>query len=232
MERIALVTGANKGIGLEVCRQLAQLGQLVSLTSRDPDAGARAVGQLGQRGLKVDYHPLDVASEEDVGRMREYVLEAYGRLDVLVNNAGVFLDREHNPLTIPLDVIQDTLAVNYYGALQMCQAFLPGMIQEGYGRVINVSSKMGSLAEMGGGSLAYRTSKAAMNAMTRVLAAEAKGMDVKVNTMHPGWVRTDMGGQGATRDVEQGADTVVWLATLDQDGPTGGFFYDRKPTAW
>jgi NAD(P)-dependent dehydrogenase (short-subunit alcohol dehydrogenase family) len=232
VKRIALVTGANRGIGLEVCRQLAQSGLLVILTSRDPQDGAQAVRQLSQESLSVEYHQLDVGEDESVEMAAVQVLEKHGRLDVLVNNAGVFLDRQHDPLTIPLDVIQATLEVNYYGALRLCQAFLPSMIEAGYGRVVNVSSGMGSLTEMGGGSLAYRTSKAALNALTRVLAAEAKLKDVKVNTMHPGWVRTEMGGKGATRDVEAGADTVVWLATLGEDGPTGGFFYDRKPMAW
>jgi NAD(P)-dependent dehydrogenase (short-subunit alcohol dehydrogenase family) len=232
VERIALVTGANKGIGLEVCRQLAQRELIVILTSRDTQAGAHAVKLLDQDGLAIQYHQLDVADDESVARVKDYIQEQYGRLDVLVNNAGVFLDQKNSPLTIPLDVIRETMEVNYYGALRMCQAFIPSMIQAGYGRVINVSSGMGSLTEMGSGSLAYRTSKAALNAMTRVLATEAKGKDLKVNTMHPGWVRTDMGGNSATRDVKEGADTIVWLATLNQDGPSGGFFYDRKPMAW
>jgi NAD(P)-dependent dehydrogenase (short-subunit alcohol dehydrogenase family) len=232
VERIALVTGANKGIGLEVCRQLAQRELIVILTSRDTQAGAQAVKLLDQDGLAIQYHQLDVADDESVARVKDHIQEQYGRLDVLVNNAGVFLDQKNSPLTIPLDVIRETMEVNYYGALRMCQAFIPSMIQAGYGRVINVSSGMGSLTEMGSGSLAYRTSKAALNAMTRVLAAEANEKDLKVNTMHPGWVRTDMGGNSATRDVKEGADTIVWLATLNQDGPTGGFFYDRKPMAW
>lgn len=232
MERIALVTGSNKGIGLEACRQLAELDLQVILTSRDPDAGVSAVGQLKQDGLEVLYHQLDVTDDQSVSRAKEHVTNAYGRLDILVNNAGVHLDKNQSPLKIPLNVIRETLEVNFYGALRMCQTFIPMMIEAGYGRIVNVSSGMGSLAEMGSGSLAYRTSKAAMNAMTRVMAAEVRGKDIKINTMHPGWVRTDMGGMSAPRSVEQGADTIVWLATLEGEGPTGGFFYERQPTAW
>lgn len=232
MERIALVTGSNKGIGLEACRQLAELDLQVILTSRDPDAGVSAVGQLKQDGLEVLYHQLDVTDDQSVSRAKEHVINAYGRLDILVNNAGVHLDKNQSPLKIPLNVIRETLEVNFYGALRMCQTFIPMMIEAGYGRIVNVSSGMGSLAEMGSGSLAYRTSKAAMNAMTRVMAAEVRGKDIKINTMHPGWVRTDMGGMSAPRSVEQGADTIVWLATLEGEGPTGGFFYERQPTAW
>ncbi len=230
-KRTALVSGGNRGIGLEVCRQLGRLGHRVLLGARDLDRGGRAAGELrAQDGLDVTVVPLDVADPESVARAaRDH---GAGGVDILVNNAGVALDAGRRPLELDEAVFRATLEVNLLGAFRLCRAFLPGMAARGWGRVANVSSGMGQLGEMGGGSLAYRASKTGLNALTQVLAREVDGAAVKVNAACPGWVRTDMGGPGAARDVEQGAETIVWLATLPADGPTGGLFRDRRPIPW
>jgi NAD(P)-dependent dehydrogenase (short-subunit alcohol dehydrogenase family) len=160
------------------------------------------------------------------------VKENFNRCDILVNNAGVFLDRGRSILDVTLEVLQETLETNFLGALNMCRAFIPMMHKHHFGRIVNVSSGMGSIANMGGYSAAYKLSKLVMNGMTRILADEIKDKNIKVNTMAPGWVRSDMGGPSAPRSLAQGADTIIWLATLPEDGPTGGFFEDRKPIAW
>lgn len=232
MQRIALITGANRGIGYEICRQLAQQGLHVILTSRDPAKGERATATLRQGGLEVSFCQLDVTNPDSVHRARDYVQHTFGRLDVLVNNAGIYPDEGISILRIPLAVLQETFAINTFGAFLTCQAFIPMMRQQGYGRVVNVSSGAGSITEMDGYTGAYRMSKVALNAMTRVLANEVRHTNIKVNTMCPGWVATDMGGSYAPRTVEEGADTAVWLASLPDNGPTDGFFRDRKPIPW
>jgi NAD(P)-dependent dehydrogenase (short-subunit alcohol dehydrogenase family) len=234
---IALVTGANRGIGLETCRQLAQRGLKVILTSRDPEKGRDAAGKLQGEGLDPIPHPLDVTDDESTAAAARFVQREFGRLDVLVNNAGVLLDPS-NPrdreaagvFKTDLDRIRRTMEVNTYGPLRTCQALIP--LMNGKGRVVNVSSGMGQLVDMEGGWPAYRMSKTALNALTRILADELKETRVKVNAVCPGWVKTDMGGPHAERTVEKGAETIVWLATLPDDGPTGGLFRDRQPIPW
>ena len=230
-QRVALVTGANRGIGLEVCRQLAGRGLHVVLTARDPNKGQAAADGLIANGLDVTFLPLDVSDPAAAEAARVWVEGRYGRLDVLVNNAAVYLDDNVSIFDVPLSTFDKTLAANLYGPLHLCRAFVPGMRQRGYGRVVNVSSESGQLSTMGGYTAAYAISKTALNGLTRVVAAEA-GQAVKVNAVCPGWVRTDMGGPHASRSVAEGADTIVWLATLPDSGPTGGFFQDRRPIAW
>ncbi|MBP6786638.1 MAG: SDR family oxidoreductase [Candidatus Promineofilum sp.] len=230
-QRVALMTGANRGIGLEVCRQLAGRGLRVVLTARDPNKGQAAADGLIANGLDVTFLPLDVSDPAAAEAARVWVEGRYGRLDVLVNNAAVYLDDNVSIFDVPLSTFDKTLAANLYGPLHLCRAFVPGMRQRGYGRVVNVSSESGQLSTMGGYTAAYAISKTALNGLTRVVAAEA-GQAVKVNAVCPGWVRTDMGGPHASRSVAEGADTIVWLATLPDSGPTGGFFQDRRPIAW
>jgi NAD(P)-dependent dehydrogenase (short-subunit alcohol dehydrogenase family) len=229
--RTALVSGGSRGIGLEACRQLGRLGHRVLLGARDLGQGERAAAGLRDgEGLEVAAVPLDVADPESVARLARDL--AGTGVDILVNNAGVALDAGVRPLELDEAVLRATLEVNLLGAFRLCQAFLPGMAARGWGRVANVSSGMGQLSDMGGGSLAYRLSKTGLNALTRVMAREVEGAGVKVNAACPGWVRTGMGGPNAARGVEQGAETVVWLATLPDDGPTGGFFRDKRPIPW
>lgn len=230
--RIALITGANRGIGYEACRQLAKMGLHVILTSRDASRGQKAADQLRGQGGEITFHALDVTIPESITELRDFVRREFGRLDVLVNNAAVYLDEGVSVFNLDMETMRATIETNLYGPLLMCQAFVPMMRQQNYGRVVNVSSGAGALSDLGGGTAAYAISKAGLNALTRIVASEVRGRNIKINAMCPGWVRTEMGGAGAPRSVEEGADTLVWLATLPDDGPTNGFFRDRKPIAW
>jgi len=233
-KRIAIVTGGNRGIGFEICRQLGRHGGVhVVLTARDGTKGNAAARKLRDEGLDVEFYPLDVTSERSVKTFAGWLESACKRCDILVNNAGVMLDpRGSRVLDSKLVTWRDTLETNLIGPLLLAQALVPLMKRNGYGRIVNVSSGQGQLSDMGVGTPAYRVSKTALNALTRTLAADLKGSGILVNSMCPGWVKTDMGGAGAPRTVEQGADTAVWLATLPDDGPSGDFFRDRRPIPW
>jgi NAD(P)-dependent dehydrogenase (short-subunit alcohol dehydrogenase family) len=233
-KRIAVVTGANRGIGFEVARQLGRLGFRVVLTARRLEEGNRAAQRLAADGLDVIPHRLDVTDPGQATDLAHFLGKEFGRLDALVNNAAVYLDEGCNLLEVPVETFEATLRVNLYGPLLVTSALIPLMMSHNYGRVVNVSSEAGSLAGMGSGALApsYAISKSALNALTRILAAEVRGYDIKVNAVCPGWVRTDMGGRSAPRSPEKGAETVTWLATLPSEGPSGGFFRDRKQLPW
>jgi NAD(P)-dependent dehydrogenase (short-subunit alcohol dehydrogenase family) len=227
--RVALVSGGNRGIGLEIVRQLAEKGITVILGSRDEEQGrAAAEGLSGDVAVR----QLDVTDEKSVERLVASVEEEFGQLDVLVNNAGIANDRDQRGVDADLERVREALEVNLFGAWRLCEAFIPLMQRHSYGRIVNISSGLGALEDMGGGSPAYRVSKTALNALTRILASELRGSGILVNAVSPGWVRTDMGGSGASRSVEEGADTPVWAATLPDNGPTSGFFRDRRPIPW
>jgi len=234
VRRVAVVTGANRGIGLEICRQLARRGGIrVVLTARNETKGKAATGQLRDEGLEVDFHELDVTSEQSVKTFAGWLEGTCNRCDILVNNAGIAVDpRGSRFLDSRPATYRQTLDTNFFGPLLLTQALLPLMKRDRYGRIVNISSGQGQLADMGVGTPAYRISKTALNALTCVIAAELTGSGILVNSMCPGWVRTDMGGPGAPRTVQQGADTAIWLATLPDDGPSGGFFRERRPIAW
>ncbi|MEV8442807.1 SDR family oxidoreductase [Actinosynnema sp. NPDC051121] len=221
---VAVVTGGNRGIGLDVCRQLALLGHDVVLTARDPRKAEQAAGWLG-----VGHHPLDVTDDASVAALAEHLTRRHGRLDVLVNNAAIHYDTWQRASSADLGVVREAMETNFYGPWRTVLGLLPLLRASRRPRVVNVSSEAGSLASMGGGTPAYSTSKAALNALTCVLAAELPAM--KINAVCPGWVATDMGGAGG-RPVEQGAASVVWAATLPDDGPTGGFFRDGERIPW
>lgn len=229
---VALVTGANRGMGLETCRALAQRGYQVILTSRDQQLGQQAAQPFVQRGLSVTSFALDVTNEESIQHLQRVLEERFGGVDVLVNNAAIYPDKGRSVLEVEPETFHATMETNFYGPLLLCQAWVPGMITRGYGRVVNVSSRAGQLSAMGDFAPAYSASKAALNALTRMVADAARGSNVLVNAVDPGWVRTRMGGPAASRSVELGADTIVWLATLPDGGPTGGFFHDRQPLPW
>lgn len=230
-QQIALVTGANRGIGLEVCRQLAQRGYLVLLGARDAEKGARAAATIAGAGRTVVAHRLDVADQPSIDALRDEIEARYGRLDVLVNNAAILYDTWQRAVNADLQEVHAALETNTFGPWRMCQAFLPLLRRSSHGRIVNVSSEAGSLASMGAGTPAYAVSKVALNALTRMLAAELRGTAILVNSVCPGWVATDMGGAGG-RPVAEGAGSVVWAATLPDDGPSGGFFRDGQPLRW
>src|SRR6185369_4350214 len=211
MKRIALVTGSTRGIGREVARQLAARGDEVIVVGRKL---------------------LDVSDPRSVEAMGERVEREYGRLDVLVNNAAILLDEGKSIVDVDPRDFEETWRVNVLGAFLMTQRFAPLLRKGGHGRVVNVSSGAGQLSSMTGYAPSYSTSKAALNAITILFANALRRDGVLVNCVDPGWVRTDMGGPAAPRSVEEGADTIVWLATLPDDGPTGGFFHDRKRIDW
>jgi NAD(P)-dependent dehydrogenase (short-subunit alcohol dehydrogenase family) len=234
---IAVISGASRGLGYETCRQLGRRGYRVLLTARDHARGKAAAGALQGEGLDAGFHPLDVTDADSVQALTGYLEREDGRLDVLVNNAGVFLDpmppedpSASSVFRADIATVRYSMETNAYGPLRLCQALIP--LMRGRGRVVNVSSGMGQLTEMNGCCPGYRFSKAALNVLTRILADELRDTRIKVNSVCPGWVRTEMGGPGAERSVEEGADTIVWLATLPDDGPSGGFFRDRKPIPW
>jgi NAD(P)-dependent dehydrogenase (short-subunit alcohol dehydrogenase family) len=231
---VALVTGANRGIGREVARQLAERGYEVVLSAREDAKAAQAAAEVAaQTGGSVSALALDVADPASIATAAERLRESPGRLDVLVNNAGVGTDWGVSGTAPDFDAMDRALQINFYGAYRLTVALLELLRASAHPRIVNVSSGMGGVSEMGGWSPGYRVSKAAMNAMTRILSTELSGEGFLVNSACPGFVNTDMGGpMGATKPVEDGASGIVWLATLPDDGPTGGFFRDGSPIAF
>ena len=230
MERVALISGGNRGLGREIARRLAEAGYQVVIGSRDPTEGEQTAHELGGR---VTACRLDVTDPDTIESCIDEIRRRYGRLDVLVNNAGVEGGGWSTSATdVDLDEVRATLETNLFGAWKLTQAALPLMRERGYGRIVNLSSGMGQLSGMDGHAPGYRVSKTGLNALTRMLTAELGDENVLVNSCCPGWVRTDMGGPGARLSVEEGADTPFWLATLPDDGPRGGFFRNRQPIPW
>ena len=229
--RVALVTGANRGIGFEVCRQLGQRRYAVILGSRDHERGVVAAARLRGEGHDVEACQLDVEDPDSVRAAAEIIRREHGRLDALVNNAAILYDTWQRGVDADLEQVLEAYETNVLGAWRVIQVMLPLLRQSPSPRIVNVSSGAGALADMGGGTPAYRTSKAALNAMTRLLAAELRSERILVNAVCPGWVATDMGGAGG-RPVSEGAASVVWAVDLPDDGPTSGFFRDGRPIDW
>jgi NAD(P)-dependent dehydrogenase (short-subunit alcohol dehydrogenase family) len=230
--RTALVTGGNRGIGLEVSRRLGELGLRVLLAGRNREAVEEAAALLQGEGAQVEPRVLDVTDEAAIRRLAQTLESELGGVDVLVNNAAVLLGEDATVLGAPVDDYRRSMEANLYGPLVLAQALMPGMLRRRYGRIVNVSSGAGQLAGMTDYAPPYSLSKAALNALTRLLAHPGRGRNVLVNAVDPGWVRTEMGGPAAPRSVEQGADTIVWCATLPDGGPTGCFLHDRRPMPW
>jgi NAD(P)-dependent dehydrogenase (short-subunit alcohol dehydrogenase family) len=237
---VSLITGANKGIGLEIARQLGRQGHTVLIGARDETRGVEAVRKLRDEGLDAHFFHIDVSAPDLVAAAPAEIERRFGRLDVLINNAGVFLDNNVPPSRLEENALRATFDTNFFGIFALVQALLPLLKKSPAGRIVNLSSTLGSLTEAsrpdspyaGVNSLAYQASKTALNMLTVSFARELSGTNIKVNSVCPGWVQTDMGGSQAPLSVDQGADTPVWLATLPADGPSGGFFFQRKPQAW
>ena len=231
MDKIALITGTNRGIGLETSKQLASKGITVIMTARNMQAGRPMVNELRKQWKHVWFHQLDVNDEKSIQDTYQYLENSYGKLDILINNAGVFLDNGKISLDLDIDALRSTMETNLYGPYRLIQVMLPLLKKSDGARIINLSSTMGQFSSMSERSAAYRISKTALNAMTVIFSAELSAFNIKVNSVHPGWVRTDMGGYNATKSVEEGADSVVWLATADEI-PNGKFIYERKVINW
>jgi NAD(P)-dependent dehydrogenase (short-subunit alcohol dehydrogenase family) len=231
--RTILVTGGNRGIGLEICRQCAALSWSVVLGARDVVAGERARASLGPLAARVRVEALVLDDPASINACAVRLSATGGTLDALINNAGMF-DKagEASATTLPLAVLERTLRTNLYGPLLMSQAVLPLLRRSSQGRIVNLSSGMGQLEGMGGGSAAYRISKTALNALTATMAADLSAEKILVHAVCPGWVKTEMGGPGAQREVAQGADTPVWLATDAAVTTTGRFWRDRQNIPW
>ena len=232
--KVALVSGGNRGLGLEICRQLAAMDYQVYLGSRSLDAGIEAAASLGREN--VEAVKLDVTSQADIDALAQHIEYGPGHLDVLVNNAGIMIDgdlgRSASICDTDIDVIDTTLRVNTLGPIRLIRTMLPLMERVNDARIVNMSSGMGQLSDMGGQHPGYRISKTALNAVTRIFAAELDPGKFKINSVCPGWVRTDMGGANADLSVEEGADTAVWLATSPDARESGGYFRKRKPISW
>jgi NAD(P)-dependent dehydrogenase (short-subunit alcohol dehydrogenase family) len=226
--KVAVVSGANRGIGREVVRQLAERGYTVVLGARDLAKGEEAAREIGKNVVAME---LDVSSDSSVAQFIKQVKAKFGHVDVLVNNAGTMYDSWQKASDADLEKAHQAYETNIWGAWRLAKAAIPLMRKNG-GRIVNVSSEAGSIAKLGAGPPAYATSKAALNALTRVLAAELKSDGILVNSVCPGWVRTEMGGQNAPRNVEQGAASILWAVTIPDNGPTGGFYRDGKPLEW
>ena len=229
-KKLILVTGANKGIGFEIVRQLAARSYSVILTSRDEAKGMNALAQLKKQNLSVDYVQMDINSEESMRQAFNKVNASFGKLDVLINNAAILLKEDQSLLNNDVSILKQTIDSNAYAQLMVTKIFAP-IISTG-GRIIMTSSDGGSMSNsVGGWSPAYCVSKSFLNAITRHLAYELSGRNISVNAFDPGWVKTDMGGRSAPGSVEEGADTAVWLTTADRIG-TGKFFRSRKEIEW
>lgn len=228
MTRTVLVTGANRGIGREVARQLVAAGDRVVVTARRPEAAEQTAAELGGGSLPVTLDVTDPATIAAAARLVEHQL---GVLDVLVNNAAIHYDSWQGAATADLGVVEEALDTNRLGPWRVTLAFLPLLRRSRHGRIVNVSSQAGSLTGMGAGTPAYHVSKAGLNALTRTLAGELRREGILVNAVCPGWVATDMGGSGGG-PVAGGAASVIWAVDLPDDGPTGGFFRHGQPLPW
>jgi NAD(P)-dependent dehydrogenase (short-subunit alcohol dehydrogenase family) len=230
-KRICLVSGGNRGLGFETCHQLAQLGHTVILTSRNLTKGKIAAKQLTDKGFDIIFYQMDVSHQNSIDDAYDKIIQRFGRLDVLVNNAAILYDTWQSAIDADFEIVNQAFVTNLLGPWRLSKRFIPIMKKNRYGRIVNVSSLAGSLHFMGKGAPAYSISKTALNALTRKLAAELLGTGILVNSIDPGWVATDMGGSGG-RPVEEGVKGIVWASTLPDDGPTGGFFSEGKPVEW
>jgi NAD(P)-dependent dehydrogenase (short-subunit alcohol dehydrogenase family) len=240
---IALITGANKGIGLETARQLAAQGIHVLIGARDAANGEAAAQKLQAAGYKADFIALDVSNEASVKQAAQTVTDRYGKLDILVNNAGIHPEYPQGIFSfeqMSLDLMMQIYQTNVFGPFMMIQAFLPLLRQSSAGRIVNTSSSVGSLTEQSNpespyypvNTAGYNSSKTALNALTVQLAKQLTDTNIKVNSACPGWVQTDMGSAAAPRTVEEGVRIIIKLATLPNDGPNGGFFDENGPIGW
>ncbi|MHA1990337.1 MAG: SDR family oxidoreductase [Candidatus Hodarchaeales archaeon] len=230
-KKIAVVTGANKGIGFECCKQLAENGIKVILTARDVDKGEKSAYNLQSQGYDILFHQLEVTNEKSVQELFSFIKKEFNILDILINNAGVYIDRG-NSLSAPLSVIKKTIDVNLIGPWLVTKTLVPLLKMSKSGRIINISSEAGQLSNLTDHTPTYNISKLALNGLTQIFAFDLRNTNIQVNVMCPGWVATDMGTAVAPRTVEEGVDTIIWLATTESSNHSGKFFKDRKEIEW
>lgn len=230
--KLALVTGGSRGIGLAIVKLLCQRSVKTLFTCRNPHDGQIAMMDLARYARFLDFHPLELTDNESVVALMEYVQRKYGYLDILINNAGVNYDTWQRVTRVAIPEVEYTFDVNLLGPWRMCNIFLPMMLKQRSGRIINVSSGAGTIDSQDGSTPAYSLSKNSLNMLTKSLAADLQNVGISVNAVDPGWCRTAMGGEDAPQSSEEGADTIVWLATEADESVTGGFFRNRKPIQW
>lgn len=227
MEKIVLITGANKGIGLQIAKELVELGCKVIVTARDAEKGSKAVSSIGSN---VTFCAMDVTNQDSITKAANFVQEKFGKLDVLINNAGIGVGNT-GLVNVDIDEIKNIMETNFYGPMRVSSTFIPLLQKSKDARIINVSSRMGQLQSLATSHAGYRLSKAGLNVQTLLLHNELEGQGIKVNSVCPGWVKTDMGGSTAPGTVKDGADTIVWLTIADKI-PSGKFFAERKEISW
>lgn len=230
-KKIAVVTGANRGMGKAVSEKLASLDYFVIMVGRHEKEINEAALSLSQKGLSVEAFVADVGNEKEIQKLVDYITKKYGHLDVLINNAGIYV-QEGDIFSAQDSVMQTTFQTNTMGPYHLMKGLIPLMKKHGHGRVVNVSSGLGSFEGASSHCPAYSVSKVALNMLTKLFASEVDGTNVKVNAICPGWVKTDMGGPNAARSIDEGINGTVWAATLDEKGPNGGFFRDGSPIDW
>ena len=247
--KVALITGGNRGLGLQTARELGRLGIYLILGVRDPKKGKAAVADLEKEGFRAEVVRLDVIDTATHDESYDHIEKCYGKLDILINNAGIWKESatssSHVPganftSSLPLEILRETFETNFFGTVALTQRLLPLIHKAPAGRIVNVSSILGSLTLHSDPAssiyphkvFAYDASKTALNAFTVHLAHELRGTSIKVNSAHPGWVKTEMGGEGADLEISEGGKTNAWLATLPLDGPTGGYFHLGQPLPW
>lgn len=231
MDKIALITGSNRGIGYATAKELLKKEYKVILTSRSQENGEKAFNKLKEFG-ELYFHQLDVTNRESINQIVEYIENTFGQLDILINNAGINYDTWHTASNASMEEVIETMNTNLFGAWRMSQAIISIMKKQGYGNIVNVSSGAGAFNEMDERTPGYSISKAAMNALSIKLALELREDNIIVNSVCPGWVRTDMGGITAPRSPRKGAETIIWTAELKEISLSGKFFRDKKEIQW
>jgi len=239
LNRVALVTGGNRGLGLEICRQLSRIGFTVLLTSRNSKKGIRAAEILREEGGNIFFYELDVVSQKSINKLKRFILKKFKKLDVLINNAGIMLDHRNHKRSKKISIYDasmksliSTMHTNVFGPFMMCKSFIPVMKKNNYGRIVNISSKAGQLSRVSKGVPMYRLSKVSLNGVTRIFSDERNNKNILINSVCPGWVKTSMGGPNALLEPAKAIRTIIWLATLGNNGPTGGFFSEKIKIKW
>lgn len=232
MSDIILITGSNRGLGKNVAELLGNQGHQVVLTARISEKGMAIARALKELGHHVYFHPIDLQAPDDFHLAKEFLMNKFGRLDVLINNAAIHYDLSNDVLKPDFQIVEEGLTTNLTNTWRLTCELIPLLRNSDHGRIVNVSSQSGALTGMGGGAPGYSISKAGLNVLTIKLATALKTENILVNSVCPGWVKTDMGGLEAPRSLQQGAESIIWAATLPKDGPSGGFFRDGHPIDW